>query len=668
MRTFGEKIKTLFSYNTIFGFTRLLLLISVSVFILSFYLFALQEIETTRGYILKNFEQTINIQRSMVENWFVEYAGRIKTFSELKSTRDGDMEVIKTNIEVFSRNNSDFSWLAFIDINGRTHDGYNVSDREYFKQCLLGKSYISDVLYGRVTNMPFISFSSPVFDHNGNVIGVVVGAVKLTTVSKIMEQFQFGVTGETYLVDRNGMMITPTRLASDAASQGTPNTDGHFNIKGTYGFEQVVQGKSGSEVYMDFRGQRVFGAFSPIGDHDWVIIAEVDENEVLTPLYKKLGKLCLVYFALLVILIYLVTAFVRRINSPVFTLMEKANRVERGDYSAVSQEGSFLKAPQELQCLNKAFVSMAQQLITTIGELNRVNNLLVEAEDKFRSLVENSLVGISILQDGKIVYLNPKMEELIGYTTKEAKQLSSYLEYVHPDDRELVLDKARRRKEGEAGHFNYEIRILRKNGIIIDVYLLSSTCIINGKKAILGSMIDISDRKRWESTLEYISYHDTGTGLYNRAYFELQIKQMSESDHDIGIIMCDVDGLKIINDSLGHHAGDALLKAAAQTILFDDKRIISARIGGDEFALLVWDATEDNLNAMIKKITTKVEAYRGSKEALPLYISLGYCLGKGDSIADVLRQADDAMYQDKNTNRLKVREKIMKNLDISISR
>ncbi|HWR42114.1 sensor domain-containing diguanylate cyclase [Sporomusa sp.] len=665
MITFCEKIKGLFSYNTIPGFTRLLLLISSSVLTLFFYIFVSQEVETTRGYILKNFEQTVNIQQSMIENWFNNHAGQVKTFAELQSTQDGDAEAIKKNIEAVLRNNPEFWGFSFIDVNGWAYEGTNVSDREYFKQSLLGKSYTSDILYGKVTNNPLIVFSSPVFDRGGNVIGVVAGGVRLTTISKTMEQFQFGSTGESYLVDRNGMMVTSTQLASDAAARGMPNTNGRISVKGTYGFEQAIQGKSGSEVYTDYRGQRVFGAFSAIGNPEWIIIAEVDEAEILAPLHKKLSILGLVYLALLAILVYLITAFTRRINRPVFDLVAMANKVESGDYGAVSsQEGSFSKAPQELQYLNKAFISMSQELIATIDELNQVNHLLVEAEDKFRSLVENSLVGVSFLLDGKITYLNPKMEEMIGYTTEEAKQLSSFLEYVHPDDRELVREKLRKRMDGETGHFNYEIRILRKDGSIIDVYILTSTCIINGKKAIFGSMIDISDRKRWESTLEYVSYHDAGTGLYNRAYFELQLNQMATSDRDIGIIMCDVDGLKIINDSLGHYAGDALLKAAAQAISFDDRRIISARIGGDEFALLVWDATEDSMKTLRNNIAANIESYKRSKGSLPLYISQGSCLGKGFRVHEVLRQADDDMYQEKNTNRMKNRERVMRYLEV----
>lgn len=660
MIIFCDKLKRLLSYDTIPGFTKLLLLTSISVLTLLFFIFITQELETTRGYILKNFEQTVDIQRSMITNWFDEHAGKVKTFAALHSSQDGDTEVIKKNIQAFLHNNQEFSWFTFIDVNGRTSDGFNVSDREYFKQSILGKSYTTDVLYGRVTNSPLIFFSSPVFGHDGNIIGVIAGSVKLTTISKTMVQFQFGLTGESYLIDRNGVVVTPIRL-DNTADQDIQNNNSRISVKGIYGFEQAQQGKAGSEVYTNFRGQRVFGAYSAIGNPNWVIIAEVDENEILAPLYKKLGIFGLVYLALLVVLVYLITVFTRRINLPVFHLVAQANKVENGEYGIVAyQDGLFSQAPQELQYLHKAFISMAQKLIATIDKLSQVNNLLVEADGIFRILVERSLVGVYFLLDGKLTYLNPKMEEMLGYTAEEAKQLNDLLEFVHPDDREIVLEKVRMTVGGETDHDDYEIRILRKPGTIIDVHVFASSCIINGKKAVFGSMIDISDRKRWESTLEYISYHDSGTGLYNRAYFELQIDKMVVAERDIGIIMCDVDELKKINDSLGHHAGDALLKAAAQVISFDDRRIISARIGGDEFALLVWDATADSMNALRKNIAGKIETYKSSEGALPLHISQGCCFGSGFSVREILRQADDAMYREKNTNRANVRKLVMK--------
>lgn len=655
-----SKLKPLFTYHTISGFTRLVLFISISVLSLSFFVFVFQEFETTRSYILKNFEQTISIQRSMIENWLEKYAGRIKTISELKSTQDGDIEAIKQDINAFSRNNVEFSWISFIDVNGRTLEGENVADREYFKQGLLGKSFTTDVLYTRKTNRPVIVFSSPAFNHNGKVIGVVAGAVRLTTISKVMEQFQFGATGETYLADRKGLMLTPTRLASGAAQ------DGRVSVQGTFGFNEALQGKSGSAVYKNFRGQRVFGAFSSIGKQQWVIIAEVDEKEVLAPLYTKLRVLGLLYLVLLALVAYFISAFGRKINIPFFNLVKMANQVEAGDYNVVLQQNHdtyFLEAPRELQYLKRAFISMTQQLITTINELNQMNTLLIEAEDKFQSLVENSLVGVYFILDGKIMYLNPKMEEMIGYTLEEAGQLNSFLDYVHPDDRAKALEKFQKSMTAEKVHDAYEMRILRKDGTFLDTYVLVNTCAVNGKPAVLGSMIDISDRKKWESKLEYVSYHDAGTELYNRAYFELQINQMSKSGRKAGVIMCDVDGLKQINDSLGHQAGDALIKAAAQAILFADRNLVTARIGGDEFAILIWDATAEKLKTLCNEIAANIESYHRNQGALPLFISYGCCLGQGYDIHRILRQADDAMYQDKNNKRAIVREKIASYLE-----
>ena|GEM_PF-2500191 len=661
MENFRKKIKVLFSYNTISGFTRLLLLMSIIVLTLFFYLFISQEVATTRGYILENFEQTLNIQRIMIGNWFQENADKIKMFSELNSTKDGNVTAIHNNIEVFLSNNPEFYSLSFVDVNGRTNNGTDVADREYFQQGLRGKSHITDVLYGRRSNEPLIIFSSPIFDYDGNVIGVLFGTVKLTTISQVMEQFQFGQTGVAYLVDRNGMLLTPMRPDDDAVAP--INSSEPINVKETYGFKQAVQGGSGSAVYRGFRGQSVFGVFASIG-HNWSIIAEINEAEILAPLYKKLFILGGLYFALLALLVYFITAFGRRIERPVSALMAMANKVENGDYGVVSkQEEYFLKAPQELQYLNQAFFSMVQQLIATIDQHNKVNSLLAKTESKFRSLVENSLVGVYVLLDCKFTYFNPKMEEMIGYSAEEMNGLDDLLKCVHIADREMVAARVHKRIDGEIEHDNYEMRLLHKNGTTIDVYVIAGTCSINGERAILGSMIDISDRKRFESTLEYYSYHDAITGLYNRAYFEGQIKQMAASDRNIGVVMCDVDKLKKINDSLGHHAGDELIKAAARAISFDDRRIITARIGGDEFALLVWDATQLRMDNLQKSIRARVSAYRSSPGALPLYVSLGCCLGEGFDVNKILRQADDNMYEEKNTNRETVREKINKYLE-----
>lgn len=661
-----EKLKNILPFYSIIGYTRLLLVIATVVPTIFFVVFVMNQLDITRGFILKSFEQTVNVQKVMIDNWFETHQDQVNTFAHLQSTRDGNQEAIKKNIEALLKNNQEFYWFSFIDTNGQTFDGSNVSDREYFQQGLLGRPYVTDVVYSRVTKRPVVIFSSPVFDQGGSVIGVIAGSVELKTITAMIEQFQFGETGETYLADKSGMMVTATRLAREAAARGVEIVNDRASVKGVYSFEQAITGQHGSGIYTDFRGQRVIGAYSAINNPRWAIIADVDEAEILAPVYRRMQLLGLGYLAVLAILVFSIAKFSRKVNSPVLALVNRAAAIENGQYSAVlPQEDIFVGAPLELQKLNHSFVSMSENLIKTISDLKHSKDIMTETEEKYRNLVEHSPVGIYYVINEKIAYLNPKMQEMIGYTTEEAKQLSSFLECVHPDDRGLVMEKVRQRLSGENEGVEYDLRILRKDGSILDAHVLAGTCMINGEKAVFGSIVDISERKQWESTLEYISYHDITTGLYNRSYFEFELARVSISGENVGIIMCDVDGLKQINDSLGHQAGDALLKAIAQALLFEDHTIVSARIGGDEFAVLIRGAAEDRTAAIVQEIRTRIEQYRSQQGALPLHLSMGYYQGIGFVIYDVFRQADDAMYRDKNANCEQARESISQYLQIS---
>lgn len=536
MSVIRERLKSILLDYSIIGYTRLLLMIAIVIPTIFFVIFIKHEVDITRGFILQSFEQAVNLQKAMIDNWFEGHQEQINTFAQLQSTRDGNQETIKKNMEVFLKNNREFFWLLFIDTEGRTFDGSSVSDREYFKQGLLGRSYVTDVVYGRITKKPLVIFSSPVFDQSGRVIGVIAASVEIKTIAAMMEQFQFGETGETYLVDKSGMMVTATRLASDAAARGVKIENGRALVNGVHSFEQAITGQRGSGIYTDFRGQRVIGAYSAISVPRWAIIADVDEAEILAPVYQRILQLGIGYLAVLAILVFSITVFSRKLNRPVLDLVNRAATIESGHYEAILlKEDIFVRAPLELQKLNLSFVSMSENLIKTISDLKRSKDIIAETEEKYRNLVEHSPVGIYYVINGKIAYLNPKMEEMIGYTAEEAKQLTSFLECVHPDDHGLVIEKVRQRLSDENEGIEYDLRILRKDGSILDAHVLAGTCTINGEKAVFGSIVDISERKQWESTLEYISYHDTTTGLYNRSYFEFELARISISGDNAGI-------------------------------------------------------------------------------------------------------------------------------------
>lgn len=165
---------------------------------------------------------------------------------------------------------------------------------------------------------------------------------------------------------------------------------------------------------------------------------------------------------------------------------------------------------------------------------------------------------------------------------------------------------------------------------------------------------ELAERRQAEKKLRFISYHDALTGLYNRAFFKQEMSRLEASQtKEAGIILCDVDGLKLINDTLGHEQGDLLLNAAAGIIKDNLRSVdIAARIGGDEFAILLPRADTILLDDICQQMRRAVDEYNANHPVLPLSMSIGYAAsgsGRDDMLTmkEMFREADDNMYREK---------------------
>ena len=170
-------------------------------------------------------------------------------------------------------------------------------------------------------------------------------------------------------------------------------------------------------------------------------------------------------------------------------IMYNRNRTKNGDMLFCEWYNSVLR--------DSAGKTIGIMSITQdVTERKRIEIELQEAESKFRNLVEQSMVGVYIIQDNKLAYVNPTFANIFGYTESDINESFSPAVMVHPDDRNKVLENITLRMEGKHESLNYELRGVHKDGHQIDVEVFGSFTTYRGKPAIIGTLIDITERKK----------------------------------------------------------------------------------------------------------------------------------------------------------------------------
>lgn len=273
---------------------------------------------------------------------------------------------------------------------------------------------------------------------------------------------------------------------------------------------------------------------------------------------------------------------------------------------------------------------------------------LIKAEDVLNRITE---VVVVVDVEGTILNVNPRFEELTGYLRNEAvgvklaRFVSEASGDIYPSDDQAVTEAAIRTRRGE----DIPLRVRSSSVFDRGGDLLGSVLVGQDLRMISQLRQEIETRRRKEAELEYISFHDSLTGIYNRAYFEKELRRLGEgTPFPLGVIIADIDGLKFVNDTFGHDEGDLLLLAAARllTDLAGDKGIV-ARIGGDEFAILLIRPDEAFIAAVEENLRLAIKEYNCRRPKVPLSISTGIAVSQreGRSVVELYKAADNNMYR-----------------------
>jgi diguanylate cyclase (GGDEF)-like protein len=177
----------------------------------------------------------------------------------------------------------------------------------------------------------------------------------------------------------------------------------------------------------------------------------------------------------------------------------------------------------------------------------------------------------------------------------------------------------------------------------------------SSKNEALVMVRDVTHRKRAEKRLEYVSSHDALSGLYNRAHFEEEFARLELGSHffPVSVVMADVDGMKAVNDTKGHAAGDVLLQRAATVLIaaFRAEDVV-CRIGGDEFAVLLPGADRSAAEKALARVREIMAIHNSNTLGTPLSLSIGAATGEeGCKLAEIMREADTRMYQEKQAKK-----------------
>ena len=514
-----------------------------------------------------------------------------------------------------------FSGITIYSKNGQALGSVgHFSQRPALSVKLLGQRGEINLLWDK----GFVLHSKVEMVKNGERWGTVVTEQRQQTLTETFaETAKMGRTGEYEICARSVTLdCFPSRLVP---------TIHHFpffkNGQPAFPVARAILGQSGVMNVGDFRTKNVLAAYTPLGTSGLGLVVKMDSEEVYAPLRRKLAILLGLFTLFVLTSIYLLRTYIKPLASKL-VLSEKESRLKS-------------------DALTQAVIS-----------LEEVSKELKISEERNRIIVESAndaFVGMDA--QGLITDWNPQAEQIFCW--KKAEVIGLLLEeiIIPPQFREAHrTGLAHFLETGVGPVLNKRIVLsaMKRDGAEFPVELTISV-IRQGEVVRFASFLhDITERRKNEHRLTYLAEYDTLTGLPNRALFldrlEGALLRSQRNKMAMALFFLDMDRFKNINDSLGHNAGDMLLKGLAERLKQAVRKTDTvSRLAGDEFTIILEGLVDPVVDARaiaLKIIRILKEPFTLAGEQITASISMGIFIYRDGEISvdEIIRRADTAMY------------------------
>jgi diguanylate cyclase (GGDEF)-like protein/PAS domain S-box-containing protein/putative nucleotidyltransferase with HDIG domain len=549
----------------------------------------------------------------------------------------------------------------------RTRDWYKAAKKT-------GKAVFSPIYKHFVMNDLTVSVAMPIYNKERELQGVLGSHVTLSRINNYLQEIvldknayalivekdtgylvanSFEMANFTFLEDGSVKRATIQEIENQAITRAREK----YNIAENRSFEVENGGDRLFVNILEFKKEGL----------DWLILTAIPESLFLPVVIENMRLTLILAITAILLSLLIYHKVVKSYLKPIESLIETTAQFSHGDFSKrVSimrndEIGRISRSFNEMaDTLQTLFHSLEVQVKKRTHELEEANNALKESKDQLYLILDSTAEGIyGIDKNGNCIFCNTSSLEMLGYKSHDeliGKNMHWQIHHSHRDGTPMPIEDCKifkALKTGNGTRADDEV-FWKADGTSLAVEYHSYPQFKDGE--LVGAVVtflDNTERKRNEDYIKYLSYHDSLTGLYNRMFFEEEMRRLNtERSLPLSIIFGDLNGLKLTNDIFGHAAGDGLLRKTAEILkkVCREEDII-ARVGGDEFAILLPKTSTQVAQKIIERIKNEF-----SKEPIGVIkycMSMGYDtkVKVGKSIERTLENAEDMMYKEKMLNR-----------------